>query len=110
MVEPMADLKDDVFAALARVASPDGTPLTRTDALSDIVATDGKVFFSITADAASVKNWESVRERAEAAVRAVPGVKSVMVALTAERAGGGAGAAAPPRRPQTPPQAARPGA
>ena len=105
----MADVKDDVLAALARVPSPDGKPLTQTDALSDIVVTDGKVFFSITADAATVKSWESVRERAEAAVRAVPGVKSVMVALTAERAGAGAGAA-PPRRPQTPPQAARPGA
>ena len=105
----MADVKDDVLAALARVPSPDGKPLTQTDALSDIVATDGKVFFSITADAASVKSWESVRERAEAAVRAVPGVKSVMIALTAERAGGGAGAA-PPRRPQTPPQTARLGA
>jgi ATP-binding protein involved in chromosome partitioning len=99
----------DVLAALARVPSPDGKPLTQTDALSEIVATDGKVFFSITADAATVKSWESVRERAEAAVRAVPGVKSVMIALTAERAGGGA-SAAPPRRPQTPPQTARPGA
>jgi ATP-binding protein involved in chromosome partitioning len=104
----MADVKDDVLAALARIPSPDGKPLTQTDALSDIVTTDGKVFFSITADAATVKSWEGVRERAEAAVRAVPGVKSVMVALTAERAGGGAGAA-PPRRPQTPPQTARPG-
>jgi ATP-binding protein involved in chromosome partitioning len=104
----MADVKDDVLAALARVPSPDGKPLTQTSALSDIVATDGKVFFSITADAATVKSWESVRERAEAAVRAVPGVKSVMVALTAERAGGTG--AAPPRRAQTPPQAARPAA
>jgi ATP-binding protein involved in chromosome partitioning len=101
----MAFVKDDVMAALAKVASPQGAPLTETDALSDIVATDGKVFFSITADAGAVKQWESVRERAEAAVRALPGVKSVMVALTAERAGGGA---APPRRPQMPPQAARP--
>src|ERR1700735_4827883 len=94
-------------APRATVPRPDGKPLTQTDALSDIVVTDGKVFFSITADAATVKSWESVRERAEAAVRAVPGVKSVMVALTAERAGAGAGAGAtPPRRPQTPPQAA----
>ncbi len=99
----MATVKDDVLAALAKVPSPDGKPLTQTDALSEIVATDGKVFFSITADAAAVKQWESVRERAEAAVRAVPGVKSVMVALTAERAGGGRCHA-----PQTPPQAARP--
>jgi ATP-binding protein involved in chromosome partitioning len=101
----MATMKDDVLAALAKVPSPDGKPLTQTDALSEIVATDGKVFFSITAEAAAVKQWESVRERAEAAVRAVSGVKSVMVALTAERAGGGT------PRSQAPPQAARsPGA
>jgi ATP-binding protein involved in chromosome partitioning len=89
-------MKDDVLATLATMTSPEGKPLTVTGALSDIVVTDGKVFFSITADAAAVKQWEAVRERAEAAVRALPGVKSVMVALTAERAGGGAAA---PRRP-----------
>jgi ATP-binding protein involved in chromosome partitioning len=103
----MAMLKDDVLVALGKVSGPDGMPLPATQKLSDIVATDGKVFFSITVDAGAVKQWESVRERAEAAVRALPGVKSVLVALTAERAGGGA-SAAPPSRPQTPPAAARP--
>jgi ATP-binding protein involved in chromosome partitioning len=110
----MAALKDEVLAALAAVPSPDGTPLTATGKLSDILVTDGKVFFSLTVDAAHVQQWESVRERAQAAVRAVPGVESVMIALTAERAGGGAaggprgGATAPPRRP--PPAAGvRPG-
>jgi ATP-binding protein involved in chromosome partitioning len=97
----MASLKDDVLAALAKVASPQGPPLTETGTLSDVVVTDGKVFFSITVDAGAVKEWETVRERAEAATRAVPGVKSVLVALTAERAAG-SGGAAPPRRPQTP--------
>jgi ATP-binding protein involved in chromosome partitioning len=108
----MPDLKDEVLAALAKVPSPDGSALPATGKLSDIVARDGKVFFSITVDAAAVKNWESVRERAEAAIRALPGVTSVMVALTAERAGGGAGAGAPPpqmpQRPR-PPSADRPG-
>ena len=75
-------------------AGPDGTPLTATGVLSDIVVSDGKVFFSITVDAAAVQAWEPVRKRAEAAVRAVPGVVSAMVALTAERK---AGAAAPGR-------------
>jgi ATP-binding protein involved in chromosome partitioning len=67
------------------------------------------VFFSITVEASAVKAWETVRERAEAAVRAVPGVKSVMVALTAERAGGGGGGGTAPR-PQAQPAAARRGA
>ena len=99
----MAALKDDVLAALGKVLSPDGSALPATGKLSEIVAGDGKVFFSITVDAGAVKHWEAVRERAEAAVRAVPGVKSAMVALTAERAGG---AAAPRARP---PSADRPG-
>jgi ATP-binding protein involved in chromosome partitioning len=99
----MTSFKDEVLAALDQVPDPAGAPLPATGKLSDVVATDGKVFFSITVDAGAVKQWESVRERAEAAVRAVPGVKSVMVALTAERAAG----AAPPRA-QTPPPIARP--
>jgi ATP-binding protein involved in chromosome partitioning len=104
----MTVLKDNVLAKLATVPSPDGTPLTKTEKLSDVVVTDGKVFFSITVDTAHVKQWESVREAAEKAVRAVPGVQSVMIALTAERAGGGgrgagsAPSAAPPRPPMAP--------
>jgi ATP-binding protein involved in chromosome partitioning len=100
----MASLKDEVLAALAGVATPDGTPLTATGKLSDIVASDGKVFFSISVDAAAVPQWESVRKRAEAAVRALPGVASAMVALTAERAGGGARSAPPPQAARARPQ------
>ncbi|MGA8078545.1 MAG: iron-sulfur cluster assembly protein, partial [Xanthobacteraceae bacterium] len=81
-------LKDDVLSALGKVASPDGAALPATGKLSDIVASDGKVFLSITVDAAAVEPWEAVRQRAEAAIRAIPGVTSVMVALTAERAAG----------------------
>jgi ATP-binding protein involved in chromosome partitioning len=97
-------VKDDVLAALGKVLSPDGKPLPATGTLSDVIATDGKVFFSITVDAAEVKRWEPVRERAEAAVRATPGVTSALVALTGERAPGTGAASAPPRRAQQPAQ------
>src|SRR3954452_9251799 len=91
--------RDDVLAALRKVAAPDGAPLPDTGTLSDIVATDGKVFFSISVDAAVVQAWEPVRRRAEEAVKAIPGVQSAMVALTAERQGGAAPAATrPPQR------------
>lgn len=96
--------KDDVLAALGKVAAPDGAPLPKTGTLSDIVASDGKVFFSITVDAGVVQAWESVRKRAEEAVKAMPGVVSAMVALTAERKGGSAAPAARP--PQDAPAAA----
>jgi ATP-binding protein involved in chromosome partitioning len=104
----MASLKDDVLAKLAAVAAPDGQPLPATGKLSEIVASDGKVFFSITVDAAQVRTWEHVRASAERAVRGIPGVQSVMVALTGERAGGGGAASAPPARPAVAPGATRP--
>src|SRR6185437_13837286 len=86
----MAVTSKDVLAGLARIASPDGTALAQSGRLSDIVASDGKVFFSINVEAGAVPRWEPVRKAAEAAVRALPGVSSVMVALTAERSGGSA--------------------
>jgi len=88
----MAASKEQVLAVLAKVATPGGGALTEARVLSEIVVADGKVFFSITVDAAAVNAWESVRKHAEDAVRAIPGVQSVLVALTAERA---ARAAAP---------------
>jgi ATP-binding protein involved in chromosome partitioning len=91
----MAVTKEQVLAALGRVPTPGGSYLTQGRALSDIVVSDDKVFFSITVDAAAVKAWEPVRKSAEDAVRALPGVQSALVALTAERAAG-----APARGPQ----------
>jgi ATP-binding protein involved in chromosome partitioning len=91
----MALTKQEILAGLSGVAAPDGTPLPRSGKLSDIVVTDGKVFFSINVEAAEVPRWEAVRKAAETAVRAVPGVTSVLVALTAERAAGGTASARP---------------
>jgi ATP-binding protein involved in chromosome partitioning len=87
-----------VREALAAVKSPRGTALTEAGVLSEIVVNDGKVFFSINVEAAEAKAWEDVRARADAVVRALPGVTSSMIALTAERKGGSA--PAPMSRPQ----------
>lgn len=87
--------KTQVLAALRSVSSPRGVPLTEAKVLSEITASDGKVFFSINVDAAEARAWEDVRAKAEAAVRAIPGVTTAMVALTAERRPGAAPAAAP---------------
>jgi len=92
----MAATKEQILAGLKAVKSPDGLALTDTGKLSDVVVSDGKVFFSITVDATVVQKWEPVRKAAEAAVRAVPGVVSAMVALTGERAAGAARTVAPP--------------
>ena len=99
----MAVSKEQVLAALAKVPSPGGVALPDARVLSDVVVSDGKVFFSLTVDAAAVKAWEPVRKAAEDAVRGIPGVQSALVALTAERAAGA------PRAPQpAPPPQARP--
>jgi len=100
----MAVTKEQVLAALATVKTPGVETLANSRVLSDVVVGDGKVFFSITVDAADVKAWEPVREAAETAVRGVPGVTSALVALTAERAATAGGA----RAPQPAPAAARP--
>jgi ATP-binding protein involved in chromosome partitioning len=84
----MAASKEQVLERLAEVKAPDGRPLPASGVLSDVVVSDGKVFFSLTVDAAAVPAWEPVRKAAEAAVRSVPGVTSALVALTAERAAG----------------------
>jgi ATP-binding protein involved in chromosome partitioning len=90
--------KQQVLDALAKVASPHGVALTNADVLSEIAVNDGKVFFSVNVDATEARAWETVRAQAEAAVRAIPGVSTAMVALTAERkAGAGAAAPAPHR-------------
>ncbi|MFY9686956.1 MAG: iron-sulfur cluster carrier protein ApbC [Pseudolabrys sp.] len=99
--------KEQVLAALAKLPSPNGVALPDARVLSDVVVSDGKVFFSLTVDAAAVKSWEPVRKAAENAVRAIPGVQSALVALTAERSGASGG------RPQQPagqgsPRAAHP--
>jgi ATP-binding protein involved in chromosome partitioning len=104
----MAASKEAVLERLAAVKSPEGRPLPETGTLSEIVVGDGKVFFSISVDAAVVKRWEGVRKAAEDAVRSVPGVTSAMVALTAERAAGGGPAAAPPQGRPHPAAAAQP--
>ncbi len=92
----MAPTKEQILDRLATVAAPDGRKVTESGALSEIVVSDGKVFFSLSVDAAAVKAWEPVRKQVEDAVKSVSGVVSAMVALTAERAGGQVGRAAPP--------------
>ncbi|TSJ63001.1 iron-sulfur cluster carrier protein ApbC [Starkeya sp. 3C] len=81
---------DDVKARLAQVSAPDGRPVTQTGALSEILVSDGKVYMSITVDAAEAQAWEPVRAAVERTVRGTPGVTSALVALTAERKAGSA--------------------
>jgi ATP-binding protein involved in chromosome partitioning len=100
--------KDEVIAALAAVVGPDGTtPLASSDALSDVLISGGRVTFSITGDPARSVELEAVRLAAERAVKALRGVDTVLVMLTAERP---AQASAPEGRPSGQPARVRTGA
>jgi ATP-binding protein involved in chromosome partitioning len=88
--------QQQVQDALAKVTTPRGVALSNAGVLSAISATDGKVFFSINVEASEARAWENVRAAAEAAVRAIPGVETAMVALTAERKAGSAASPAAP--------------
>ena len=83
----MADItKDQILEALKRVKGPDlEGDIVSHGLVSDIFAKDGKVIFSITVPAERAQELEPLREAAERVVTDMPGVDSVMVALTAEK-------------------------
>ena len=101
--------RDEVMAALAGIAGPDGsTPLPESGAVSGISFRDAKVFAAIAIDPASAQALEPMRAHAEAAIRALPGVESAVVTLTAESARQvGAASAAPKGAAHSPGAAAR---
>src|ERR1700750_1943632 len=79
--------RDDVMAALAAVPGPDGrASLPESGAISGVTIRDGKVFAAIAIDPARAKAMEPMRARAEATIRAIPGVAGAVVTLTAEAA------------------------
>jgi ATP-binding protein involved in chromosome partitioning len=107
----MAD-REEVMAALAAVPGPDGrTPLPQSGAISGLTIRDGKVFLAILIDPGEASKLEAMRAKAEAAIKALPGVTAAVVTLTAEsaRAVGGAasGAARGAGQPHRAPTGAR---
>jgi len=85
--------RDDVMAALAAVPGPDGrASLPESGAVSGVTIREGKVFAAIAIDPARAKALEPMRARAEATIRAIPGVAGAVVTLTAESAREVAGA------------------
>jgi ATP-binding protein involved in chromosome partitioning len=94
--------KAAILAALRPVTRPDGRSLVESGALSDIIIHAGKAYFSISVAADQVNDAEPLRKAAEAAAKAVPGIVSALVTLTAERA--------PAKAPPKPQNAPAPGA
>ena len=77
----------DVLEALKRVTDPDrGTDIVSLGMVAGLVVKDGNVGFSIEVEPERGAQLEPLRQAAESAVDALPGVLSVNAVLTAERA------------------------
>lgn len=86
--------RDQVLETLRTVRGPDFEgDIIALGMVSDVFISDGKVYFSITVPAERANELEPLRQAAERAVKAMPGVKGALVSLTAERKAGAAPAA-----------------
>ncbi|WP_424971137.1 Mrp/NBP35 family ATP-binding protein [Dinoroseobacter sp. S76] len=76
--------REDILAALAKVAVPGGGTLGSRDLVRAVATDKGQVRFVIeAADAEEARRFADLRAEAEAAVRALPGVTGVQAVLTA---------------------------
>ena len=82
----MSVTRAEVEAVLDGVALPAGGSLGAAGIVRALVVEGGAVRFVIEVDPAEAKAMEPVRALAEARVRAMPGVQSVQVAMTAHSA------------------------
>ena len=79
--------EQDIRNALDGVIAPgEEQSLIATDRIQGLVIRDGNIGFSIEVDGLAGEAVNAVKETAEAAVRAVPGVLSVTCVLTAHKA------------------------
>jgi ATP-binding protein involved in chromosome partitioning len=90
----MTQTRDTVLAALSRLALPDGGDLVSRDLVRALTIEGDSIRFVIEApDPEIARRMEPVRQAAEAAVKALPGVETVSALLTAH---GPAAKPAPP--------------
>ncbi len=106
----MAITREEVLQALATVAvGGNGASLASSGRLSDIVIDpNGRVMFSIAIEPAEAAAIEPVRQAAEAAVKALPGVGGVFASLTADRPAAKGPATSPAPTPGRPAHAPSP--
>ncbi len=90
------DIESAIETALRQVKDPDrGQDIVSLHMVTGLQVKDGHAVFAIEVDPKRGPSLESLRQEAEAVVRAVPGVTSVQAVLTAERAKAAAVAADP---------------
>ncbi|MFT3729559.1 MAG: Mrp/NBP35 family ATP-binding protein [Terricaulis sp.] len=84
MNDRSASLRDQIVERLNRVTDPlTGQGLFAAGRVTGLEAAGDKAWFTVEAPADAVKQYVPIRDQAEAAARATPGVKSVIAVLTA---------------------------
>jgi ATP-binding protein involved in chromosome partitioning len=107
----MAVTERQILDALAAVRDPDkGGDIVSLGMISGVVVRDGNVGFAIEVEAERGPRLEPLRQAAEAAVEALPGVLSVTAVLTAEARPPEGRPRAPAHQPAAHQPAARPAA
>ena len=85
--------KERILKELTRIKGPDGeSDIVSLGLVSEIVASNGKVYFSIAVPARRAQELEPLRQAAEIVTKELPGIDAVTVTLTSESAAGQAGA------------------
>ena len=79
------NLDDDISGVLAALALPDGQALTASGRIAGLSQTGGRVNLSIRISPDEAADFAPLRDKAEARLRALQGVTSAFVVLTAER-------------------------
>lgn len=80
---------DDARAALDRIADPaSGQGLVKAGLVQGLVVRNGRAGFMLEVPASVVASYAPVREAAEKALAALPGVEQAQVVLTAQAAEG----------------------
>lgn len=75
-----------VMAALGRIQGDDGSkPLVEPGAIMGLNIHGGRVSLFIVARHLQMSDYEQLRDLAEQAIRAIPGVETVLVGITADR-------------------------
>jgi ATP-binding protein involved in chromosome partitioning len=99
--------EEEVRNALQGVTEPQsGTSIMDLDMIQGLVVKDGNVGFVMEVPAERGQELEPIRQKAEAAVKALSGVLSVTAVMTAHKA---PGAGAPPKQPGTAPKSKQAG-
>ena len=83
---PAAALSELARAALAAVRLPDNRTLAESDRIAGLTVNDGRISLAIRIAPAEAAAFAPIRDRAETALRALPGAEAALVVLTAETA------------------------